>query len=102
MLKENKELMNRVLAECIMRYGVQFQSNMVMEECAELIQAVNKVLRKGASNVEIFNNLVEEIADVYLVIEQLKMIYLIDDSSIEDIMIQKITRQNNKFKDEDK
>lgn len=102
MLKENKELMNKVLAECIMRYGVQFQSNMVMEECAELIQAVNKVLRKGASNVEIFNNLVEEIADVYLVIEQLKMIYLIDDSSIEDIMIQKITRQNNKFKDEDK
>lgn len=102
MLKENKELMNKVLAECIMRYGVQFQSNMVMEECAELIQAVNKVLRNGASNVEIFNNLVEEIADVYLVIEQLKMIYLIDDSSIEDIMIQKITRQNNKFKDEDK
>ena len=41
---------------------------MCMEECAELIQAINKKHRGKA------HNLVEEIADVEICLEQMKMI----------------------------
>jgi NTP pyrophosphatase (non-canonical NTP hydrolase) len=100
MLKENRKLMDKVLAECVLRYGEEAQGRQAMEECAELIQAINKVLRKGVT-IETLHNLVEEMADVYLLIEQLKMVYSIDDSNIEEVMMQKIHRQVTRFEEED-
>lgn len=49
-------------------FGKTEQENMCMEECAELIQAINKKHRGKA------HNLAEEIADVEICLEQLKMI----------------------------
>ena len=49
-------------------YGETAQENQCIEECAELIQAINKKHRKMAHNIA------EEIADVEICLEQLKMI----------------------------
>ena len=67
-------------------YGYEAQSNQLVEECAELIQAVNKYRRVetglGQPVAEdkkaiARDNLVEEIADVELMLEQVK--YLLQD-----------------------
>ena len=49
-------------------YGEEMQENQCIEECAELIQAINKKHRGRAHNIP------EEIADVEICLEQLKMI----------------------------
>lgn len=48
-------------------YGVFNQENMAIEECAELIQAINKKHRGLQHNIP------EEIADVEIMLEQLKI-----------------------------
>jgi NTP pyrophosphatase (non-canonical NTP hydrolase) len=49
-------------------FGSEAQENMCIEECAELIQAINKKHRHLQSNIA------EEIADVEIMLEQVKMI----------------------------
>ena len=49
-------------------YGEEVQENQCIEECAELIQAINKKHRGRKHNIP------EEIADVEICLEQLKMI----------------------------
>ena len=47
------------------------------EECAELIQAISKVRRKGA-NTATLDHMAEEIADVQIMCEQLIFLYDIE------------------------
>lgn len=49
-------------------YGAKMQENQCIEECVELIQAINKKHRGWEHNIP------EEIADVEICLEQLKMI----------------------------
>lgn len=58
-----------------------------MEECAELIRAISKMQRKPNRN-----NLVEEIADVTIMIEQLKIMYQIRNTEINAVISGKIQR----------
>ena len=92
----------QVLYECIKRYGENSQMCNAMEECAELIQAINKMRRYGiGENKEYLLNLTEEITDVLLFIEQIKTIYSIKDSDIEKVIDYKIRRQIKRFESED-
>jgi len=63
---------------------------MIIEECAELQKAVTKLLRKGENN-RTLTDLAEEIADVEIMIEQLKTVYSIS-SVIEDFKKEKIKK----------
>ncbi len=89
-------------------YGFDKQLNQVIEECGELIQAAAKYNRvKGEGydtsiNMEVAaENLVEELADVQLVIRQL--IYLIDcHDAIVDITEEKANRQLERIKKRDR
>lgn len=59
--------------KALSKYGGKAQLGMVIEECAELIQAINKCDRRefdSASRIA----LIEEIADVIIMIDQLPMI----------------------------
>jgi len=87
------ENMEKVIRECIERYGEDKKSCMATEECAELIQAINKVKRKIKENKEAIDNLIEEISDVEIMIEQLKIMYGIDDGKINQMMMEKLERQ---------
>lgn len=78
----------RVIAR---HYGKEPQMGVAQEECAELIQAISKVRRKGET-VETLNNLVEEIADVNIMCAQLEELFGVR-ASVALRMHQKLDRQ---------
>jgi len=70
--------MNRdILRKAIDTYGVESQMMMCIEEAAELIQAINKYFRAAKSEdvAKEFSDMIGEIADVQIVLEQMRMIF---------------------------
>ena len=67
----------RIFRQSLEKYGKEPQCRQLMEECAELIKATNKMLRYAdrPAEPEYYANLVEEIADVEIMLEQLKYIH---------------------------
>ena len=59
---------NQIYTTAIRTYGEYHQECLAMEECAELIQAINHKHRGREYNIA------EEIADVEIMLEQLKII----------------------------
>ena len=81
-------------------YGYDAQSNMLMEECAELIQAMNKHKRAMASGKGMFEaieQLTEEIADVELMIEQIRHMTGIKNMTVNNIKCRKINRTRERI-----
>lgn len=70
------------------------QKLLMIEEPAELIQAITKASRNGATEYDV-DHLAEEIADTYAVIEQLKYMYSIDDKQIQKWIDYKRERTKN-------
>lgn len=66
-------LNKKTLEKIIETWGRSAQFNMLMEECAELVMTTNQYLRGRKSK----ESVAEEIADVELMIEQIK--FLFDD-----------------------
>lgn len=60
-----------IYKKAIETWGENLQLGMLIEECAELIKAVNKFWRK--KDYDSINSLAEECADVEIMIEQLKI-----------------------------
>ena len=60
--------------DIIDQFGTERQCRQAMEECAELIQAINKALRYP-NNSSTRLQLIEEIADVKIMIMQLEEIF---------------------------
>nr|DAP69792.1 MAG TPA: nucleoside triphosphate pyrophosphohydrolase [Caudoviricetes sp.] len=71
--------------KAIARYGAEEQEGVAQEECAELIQAISKKHRGKP------NNIAEEIADVEIMLEQLKIINGCENE-VKEIRKQKISR----------
>jgi len=80
-------------------YGYEPQSRQLIEEMAELTQAINKLWREdnyGTSCVALVkchNNLVEEIADVQIVIWQLKHLLGLPEGDFNKKIEDKLKRQ---------
>lgn len=77
-------------------YGHDAQAMIHMEECSELIQAISKMRRvrnSGKDDGEAYDNLVEEVADVLICIEQLRLMYDIPDHAIQGVIYEKCARQ---------
>ncbi len=97
-------------------YGYEAQSRQCIEEMAELTQAINKFWRKDLQcrkypynpwdgympdGSEEYKNLLEEIADVQIVLEQMK-IFLdsLNVEHIDEIIEQKLDRQLRRMEEE--
>lgn len=84
-------------------YGYEAQSNQLVEECAELIQAVNKYRRARAADKDreqiALDNLVEEIADVEIMLEQVKDLLKIPEEDIQAIKLYKVNRTRERIVD---
>ncbi len=66
--------------ECCRRaiewWGIDPQFNMMIEECAELIQAIQKYKRNdGFIDQELINKMCEEVADVKIMVAQIEYLY---------------------------
>ena len=88
-------------------YGYETQSNQLIEECAELIQAINKhkrVMHNGQSiNItlkESINNVSEEIAGVEIMLAQIKYLLGINEQYIDTIKEMKINRTAQRIEKE--
>lgn len=82
-------------------YGFDAQTNQLIEECAELIQAINKYKRKYLRGQPVRESsdgkapremIVEEIADVEVMLCQIKQMFGITELEIEDVAERKIER----------
>ncbi len=82
--------------EILEHYGFINQRDILIEECAELIQAISKLKRNGE---RISSNFIEELVDVEIMLEQMKQ-GLSHDESIEFMTVQreKIERQIARIK----
>jgi NTP pyrophosphatase (non-canonical NTP hydrolase) len=94
-----------ILQQAIKQYGVPNQLNQTIEECAELIQAINKAKRHqlvteseiikpaylvSTKDCIVFGNLVSEIADMKIMLDQLTL--LIDYDRVEFAKERKLLR----------
>lgn len=77
-------------------YGYTAQSNIIIEECAELTQAILK-LRRAWSDSRL-ENVKEELADVLIMARQLRVMLGAED--IDRIIGEKIDRQIERINDE--
>lgn len=80
-------------------YGLDRQMDILQEECAELIQAVSKIRRYGLSREE---NLIEEMADVEVMIDQIKILLNISEDKIRDFKIMKTEREIKRIQGSEK
>ena len=101
-------------------YGYEAQSRQLIEEMAELTQAINKFWRKQMmcgfvsldeikaeetensklSDEKGYQNLVEEIADVEICIAQMKYLLAIREEDINKVIKQKLDRQLERIESE--
>ena len=58
--------------DALEHFGDTAQICQTMEECAELIQALNKTLRHVTDSEQVRRNVLEELADVTIMVEQMK------------------------------
>lgn len=79
----------KVLEEAIKLYGVDVQTTVAIEEMSELVKELCKVKRTGVYKDG--GHIAEEIADVYIMLRQLEMIFG-NSEKIDQYMQQKITR----------
>lgn len=95
------EAMEKKCLEIARYYGFDAQTNQLIEECAELIQAINKYKRqflrgqpvRESSDVKTPRDMiVEEIADVEVMLCQIKQLFGITELEIEDVAERKIER----------
>lgn len=83
--------------EALTFWGYEPQSTMAIEEMGELIKALCKYKRYGydKASQEIKNNLLEEIADVHNMIEQLEIYFGVEE--ITKIRIDKLNRTKERI-----
>lgn len=86
------EINTDIIKQSINYYGIDTQSTVCMEECAELIQAISKAKRGKLDN----ENMTEEIADVLICIEMLKELYGLQDCEIENWIARKQEREKDR------
>lgn len=83
---DEEELEKTIYYRALDTFGIAMQKIVAVEECGELIQAISKSIREEKHNIE------EEIADVEIMIGQLKEMPDIDPELIKEIKKQKLKR----------
>lgn len=86
----------KVLIKALKNYGVDNQLLICEEEAAELIQAITK-MQRYPDDLNRRDNLIEEMVDVLICLEYLKLIYKIDDAEVDKQMNGKVKRIKNRM-----
>lgn len=100
--------MRKKLRNIADHYGYEAQSRQLIEEMAELTQAINKLWRIDSKNcektniehIEAYKHIIEEIADVEICLEQVKWLLNIDESVLDEWKVMKIERSIARTKKE--
>lgn len=76
------------LERAIETYGKDMQLNVAIEEFSELIKEICKH-KRGEGNID---NIIEEMADCYIMLSQLKIIFGIEEDGVTNVIAKKIVR----------
>lgn len=90
----------KIMKKALKKNGKIKQSVIAMEECSELIKAISKMIRYSSDEDSVCmykDNLIEEMADVYIILDELKMMYDILEFDIEEMINQKIDREEERI-----
>ena len=79
--------------ELLSRFGIEKQTLMLAEEQGELIKAINKKLRGKGDRLSI----VEELADVVIMLRQIAQFFNIDKEEVNLIMNKKLKRTEERL-----
>lgn len=83
----------QIMQSALDRYGANKQSDIAIEEMSELIKAIIKHRRyKGT---ETYENIIEEIADVMIMMEQLAMVT--DYMKVSEVIHEKLNRLSQRM-----
>ena len=98
--KENKCVcyIENMFKKSISYYGKEGQSRLAMEECAGLIQSINKMIRYPDRKTS-KPNLIEEIANVEIRIFQLKQMYNIEDDMVNNYKLIKAHSEKSRIEE---
>ena len=80
--------MDKIFSNAIVKYGVHNQCVVAVEEFGELQKEICKALR-GQLNRD---NMIEEMADCWIMTEQLKMMFNITDADVQKAVWSKTAR----------
>jgi NTP pyrophosphatase (non-canonical NTP hydrolase) len=72
---------SEIYKKAVKLWGVEFEIDMMIEECAELIQALQKYKRD--TSFKTINNMYEELADVEIMSEQMRIVFNSDSIDLE-------------------
>jgi NTP pyrophosphatase (non-canonical NTP hydrolase) len=84
------------LEKAIATYGVDMQLTVAVEEFSELIKEICKC-KRGNDNID---GITEEMADCYIMLKQLEIIFDIDTEDIRHIINNKIDRLERRLEKE--
>ncbi len=101
-----EENQKEIIAQTVEKYGDK-QLMQAVEEMAELMQALSKYQRIDYTGCQslidcwnrqdpVVENITEEMADVYIMLEQLQIFFEIDDKEIKSEIDRKLTRQKER------
>ena len=76
--------MERLMIEkLVKKNGIRYQSEIAQEECEKLIQAISKCMHpKTMLPIQERERLMEKMADIMICLEQLQIMYYIDDEEL--------------------
>ncbi len=84
-------ILENLCSQAVLKWGTELQKVVSIEEMCELIQAISKNSR-GEQNRD---NIIEEIADVTIMLHQLKLIYGVDSQEFEVKLYNKLSKLKN-------
>jgi NTP pyrophosphatase (non-canonical NTP hydrolase) len=90
---DNSYLEDRTFKESIVKWGEIPQMDMLVEECAELIIAIEHYKRGRVDHIKV----AEELADVYMMVQQISIIMGLP--SVEQWLKEKHTRTKRRLRD---
>jgi NTP pyrophosphatase (non-canonical NTP hydrolase) len=96
MKKITQEEANQIYIEAINKFGIIIQLEIVVEELAELIQAIQKY-KRYPNDPQVLQNIAEELADVELTTSQLKLMKIVSRESVDKFKQIKLNKLKNKL-----
>lgn len=87
------EEQRKIMLNALNKYGVAAQDDVAIEEMSELTKAIIKVRRYN--NSDTYENLCEELADVFIMCEQILM--SLDKAKVQSYIDAKLERLNERL-----
>ena len=87
------EEQKKIMIKALSRFGVDAQDDIAIEEMSELTKAIIK--NRRYKNFETYENLCEELADVFIMMEQILM--SLDKDRVQSYINSKLERLNERL-----